>query len=241
MENIVPLKITTNKTNINIEEKGIGTNLVKSPVVDYAEISTRFPDILSYIQSRVELTRKTIFEILKKSKRLNDFLINPQVFMDQAIKEIRIELHKTIVDGLKYEKLDATSYEMSKLQEGEQNKEYIGDKIIPTKKSIYDYVYWESGVEKKFAEDLEKMQDIKYFIKLPNWFKIPTPVGSYNPDWAILKQNGKVVYMIRETKSTIDLNQLRLSEKDKIKCGIKHYESIDVDYSVCTSIKDAKL
>ena len=85
------------------------------------------------------------------------------------------------------------------------------------------------------------MQNIKYFIKLPNWFKVRTPVGNYNPDWAILKQNGDIVYMIRETKSSLDKLGLRGLESKKIQCGKAHFESIGVNYKVCTSIKNADL
>ncbi len=96
-------------------------------------------------------------------------------------------------------------------------------------------------MEKQFAVALENMQNIKYFIKLPGWFKVNTPVGDYNPDWAILKQNGDIVYMIRETKGALKVGSLRGLEKDKIKCGEKHFKSLGVNYKKCTSVKDADL
>ena len=71
------------------------------------------------------------------------------------------------------------------------------------------------------------------FIKLPFWFKIDTPIGSYNPDWAIVKQNGEKVYMVRETKGTIKDGGLRGDEKDKISCGMEHFTELHVDYDVC--------
>jgi len=83
--------------------------------------------------------------------------------------------------------------------------------------------------------------DIKYFIKLPGWFQVPTPIGSYNPDWAILRENGDIVYLIRETKSTKDQLKLRGFESAKIQCGARHFETIGVDYDVATSISDANL
>ena len=167
------------------------------------------PDILSYIQSSVELTRHTIFQILKKSGRLDDFIKNPQQFMDASVKCIQDELHRIIIEGIQYERLNEIAYEMSRFRTQEHEKEFINDRIVPTKKSLYDYITYDSITEKKFAEGLETLKDIKYFIKLPPWFKVPTPVGQYNPDWAILKQNGKIVYMIRETKGTKDALGLR--------------------------------
>ena len=86
---------------------------------------------------------------------------------------------------------------------------------------------------------MEANQKVKYYIKLPGWFTIDTPVGTYNPDWAILKQNGEVVYMIRETKSTKDQLKLRITESDKIHCGTRHFMTIGVDYDVATTIEDS--
>jgi len=93
--------------------------------------------------------------------------------------------------------------------------------------------------ERRFAKDLEANRNVKYYVKLPGWFTIDTPVGSYNPDWAILKQNGDVVYMMHETKSTKEQLKLRIPETDKIKCGRQHFMTIGVDYDVATSLEDS--
>lgn len=161
--------------------------------------------------------------------------------MDEVVKAIRNVLHRMIIEGIQYEKLDEISYQMSRFRTDEHKLEFAKDRVVKTEKSVYDYITYDSGVEKKFAEDLETMRNIKFFIKLPTWFKIPTPIGTYNPDWAILKQNGKIVYMIRETKSTKDKIKLRLPETDKIQCGYRHFEAIGVDYDVATSVEDANL
>jgi len=91
------------------------------------------------------------------------------------------------------------------------------------------------------AEGLEKLKNIKYFIKLPSWFKVKTPVGDYNPDWAILKKNGNIVYMIRETKASLSHLGLRGLEKAKIHCGEAHFKSIGISYKTCIDIKTADL
>ena len=241
MTEIKPLQITTTSTALDITRRGVGTRLTKTAVTDSITREKNLPDILSYMQDRLQLTRRTIFEILNKSGRLEDSLINPQQFMDLAIKEIKVVLNEFIINGIKYERLNVVSYEMSRFEEEVQKLEFINSKIIPTQKSIHDYICYDSKIEKKFAEDLENIDDIKYFIKLPNWFRVPTPIGDYNPDWAILKRNGDIVYMIRETKSTLNISELRPNEQNKVKCGGKHFESIDIDYKVCTSVEDAKL
>ena len=241
MEDVSPIKISVSNVDIKVETKGVKARLTKTK--DHYDLSERnkIPDILSYIQNQIPITRRTIFEILSQSERLNDFTSNPQKFMDLVVKEIRMVLNQLVIEGIQYEKLDRKFYEMSQFKEDEHKMEFVDDKIIPTEKSVYDYIYYESTPEKKFAEALENMENIKYFIKFPNWFKISTPVGEYNPDWAILKKNGDIIYMVRETKSSLDKLGLRGLENKKIQCGKAHFKSIDVNYKVCTSFEDAEL
>ncbi|MDE0119646.1 MAG: hypothetical protein OXM55_06545 [Bdellovibrionales bacterium] len=241
METVPAIKISISDVDIEVETKGVTAHLTKTPEHFYLLERNKIPDILSYIQNKIPITKRTIFEILEQSERLSDFISHPQKFMDLAVKEIQTVLNQLIIKGIKYEKLDKESYEMSRFKEDEHKMEFIDDKIIPTKKSIYDYIYYESTPEKRFAEALENMKNIKYFIKLPSWFKVSTPVGEYNPDWAILKQNGDIVYMIRETKSSLDKLGLRGLERKKIQCGRAHFESIGVNYKACTSIESADL
>ncbi len=232
MDKIIPLRLRSNLVDIDIKDSGVDAQMVRTPQMEYRAKATKLPDVLSYIQSKVELTRSTISEILKCSGRLLEFPVNPQAFMDACVKQIRDVLHRLVIEGIQYERLDQISYEMSKFREDEHKLEFANDRVVPTHKSIYDYILYDSGVEKKFAEDLNSMRDVKYFIKLPAWFKVPTPIGNYNPDWAILKENGRIVYMIRETKSTKDKLKLRIPETDKIKCGEAHFLAIGVDYAV---------
>ena len=241
MTAVKPIQISVLDADIKIESKGIKAHVTKTPDQYHIPERKTIPDILSYIQGKIPITRRTIFEILDQSGRLIDFASNPQQFMNLAVQEIQAVLNDLVIEGIKYEKLNKESYEMSRFEEEKHKMEFIDDKIIPTEKSIYDYIYYESAPEKKFAQALENMKDIKYFIKLPNWFKVSTPVGAYNPDWAILKNNGDIVYMIRETKSSLDTLGLRGLEKKKIQCGKAHFESIEINYKVCTSIENADL
>jgi type III restriction enzyme len=101
--------------------------------------------------------------------------------------------------------------------------------------SLYEYVVYESEVEREFARQLDQRTDIKLFVKLPGWFEIETPIGKYNPDWAVLKENGQALYLVRETKSTKDFLKLRTSEADKVRCGQKHFETLGVPFAVVVS------
>jgi type III restriction enzyme len=241
MPRVEAFKLKSTHVDVDVSDGGVSAILTRTPNVSYAGEARQLPDILSYVQSKVELTRSTIYEILKQSKRLNEFTVNPQAFMDMVVKEIRDVLHRMIIEGIQYEKLDEISYEMSQFRIDEHKMMFARDKIVPTKKSVYDYILYDSGVEKRFAEGLEHLRNIKYFIKLPGWFKVETPIGTYNPDWAILKENGKIVYMIRETKATKEQLQLRLPEVDKIECGRQHFIALGVDYDLATCIEDARL
>ena len=143
-----------------METKGVIAKHVRTPETTYSAPHKRVPDILSYIQSKVELTRCTIFKILKKSGRLRDFPVNPQRFMDAVVKSIRDVLHLMIIEGIQYEKLDTISYEMSKFRAEEHKLEFAKDRIVETKKSVYNYITYDSGVEKTFAKALESMKNI---------------------------------------------------------------------------------
>ncbi|MBY0404976.1 MAG: DEAD/DEAH box helicase family protein [Cyanobacteria bacterium] len=239
MPEIHPPKLRTDYVDVNIEARGLSATPFRSQGVEEISSSRQLPDILTYLQDKVELTRKTIYDILLSSRRLDEFKVNPQRFMDEVVKQLKLVLHQLVIEGIQYEKLESLSYEMSRFREDEHKLEFAGDRIVKTEKSVYDYITYDSSIEKQFAEDLEHMQDVKYFIKLPSWFRIPTPVGEYNPDWAILKQNGSIVYMIRETKSTKDKLKLRLPETEKIACGIKHFESIGIDFDVAITASEA--
>ncbi|MEM9885824.1 MAG: DEAD/DEAH box helicase family protein [Bacteroidota bacterium] len=238
MDKVLAPRLRTLTADLDINTSGVDAQLVMQGQAQHLPEIKYVPDILTYIQNKTELTRSTIHQILKQSGRLDDFLVHPQQFMDQSVKEIKMIMNDLIIEGIVYEKLEGIQYEMKRFEVDEHKLFYPEDRIIPSDKSVYDYVLWDSNVEKRFALDLNSSQQVKFFIKLPNWFTIDTPVGKYNPDWAILKQNGKVVYMIRETKSTKEQMKLRRAETDKIRCGKAHFECIGVDYDVALSVED---
>jgi type III restriction enzyme len=146
------------------------------------------------------------------------------------------ELHKLMIDGIKYEKIADQEWSM-RLFEDEEVISYLNNRL-EVQKSVYDAVVYDSEIERKFAEDLEKRTDIKLFVKLPRWFKVETPIGEYNPDWAILKHDDTVLYLVRETKGTKDFEKLRNSEAEKIRCGRKHFEELKVDFDVAVTARE---
>ena len=237
MEKIEPVKVLYREDVLNIENKGITTTNTRSNTVSLA-YSGKLPDILAYLQRETNLTRRTLVDILKSSGRLGEFAINPQRFMDEVVKCIQYELHRLMISGIVYEKLlvGETEWSMQRFQDNEL-KEYFGD-CIKVQKSVYETVVYDSNVELEFVQELDKpeREDIKLFVKLPAWFKVETPIGTYNPDWAIVKHEDETLYLVRETKSTKERNKLRPSEKDKITCGEAHFKALEVDFKVVTDV-----
>jgi len=196
------------------------------------------PDILAYLQNQTDLTRSTLVRILKESGRLGEIFVNPQRFMDQVAAILGHVLHELLVDGIKYERIAAgpgAEWEME-LFKNEELVNYLNS--LEVGKSVYEYVQYDSEIERAFAKQLDEREDIKLFVKLPEWFKVDTPLGSYNPDWAILKRDGQTLYLVRETKGTKDFLKLRTAEASKVRCGQRHFEALGVDFQVVTKAED---
>lgn len=223
-------------------EKGRIIRLGKVLETELARVNTEdldfrpaVPDLLAYLQRETELTRGTLARILKESGRLADAKVNPQQFIDQALAAIRNTLEALMVEGIKYERLEGEAYDMMLFE----SKELIGylDKIIDVERSIYDGVIFQSDVEHKFAEALDKREDVRLFVKLPDWFEVDTPLGKYRPDWAVVMVDGEQekLYFICETKGSKDPTKLRISERLKIESGRAHFKALEVPYVVETS------
>lgn len=228
-EKIKPAKIHIQSADVDIQKKGIEGKLKR----EESQVIFRLmyiPDILSILDKELEykITRNALAEIILKSERLDELTINPQEFMKQLIQVIKNELNKLIVEGIKYEKIENDYYEMRRF-EIEDVKGYFINKAVNCKHNVYDVVEYDSEIERRFAESLDRMSDVKLFVKLPSWFKIQTPLGTYNPDWAIVKHQDKTLYLVRETKGTLDYYKLRSSEDHKIQCGKVHFKALDKD------------
>lgn len=231
-EKVQPLRIVTTYTGIEVLRGGTKGNTLSEGRV---EVKGTFdlPDIVGELQAATSLTRTTIIDVLIKSKRLDEFIGNPNDFIAMVRKVLTDELAKLVIDGIQYEKIGGSIYELTELKlDGEKEKaQFLSEmyKVKNQEKTDFDYIPYDSKVEEEFARRLDNSDDIKMFMKLPAKFKVPTPVGFYNPDWAIVK--GDQVYMIRETKSTMDKSKLRPTELAKIRSARKHFEAIGVDYA----------
>ena len=222
-------------------EEGIGGNLTDLSVAQAPAARYLIPDVYAYIQSRVDVTRSTIFEMLEQSARCGELEINPQLFLDRVVAAIKRTLSSLLVEGVKYEQINGQCYEMSLFAyDGEECLANLF-KVTNADKTLADYVAVESGVERDFARDCEADAQIKFFFKLPRGFKIPTPLGHYTPDWAVIFEHDRRVYFVAETKGTLDRQLLREVERLKIECGERHFalfKPLGVEYRVATATKD---
>lgn len=236
MPHIEKPRIKVTAGQVDITKAGVDARAISVAEERIEYGSMQLPDLLAYLQNETELTRSTLVRILKESERLGELFHNPQLFMDTVASTLKYELHRLLVDGIKYERIPGTGSEAEWEQVLFKNEEMINYlTALQVKKSVYEYVVYESDVEREFARKLDQREDIKLFVKLPSWFKINTPVGEYNPDWAILKHDGQALYLVRETKGTRDFLKLRTSEADKVRCGEKHFNLLGVPFDVVTN------
>ena len=169
-------------------------------------------------------------KILTECERLDDFKRNPQQFIEQAAEIINRCKRMALVDGIRYQRLGDDAVWAQELFETEELTGYLTNMLRDTKRSIYEHVVYDSATERDFADALEKDDDVVLYAKLPGWFKVPTPLGSYNPDWAVLvnKDGTRRVYFVVETKSSLFTDDLRNKESAKIECGKAHFKALAV-------------
>ncbi len=236
--------IRTIKTGMNLVKEGVEGYQINFGVHRITDYKSDVPDIAGYIQSRTELTRTTIIKILRESGRLTDVLKNPQLFLDMAVKQIRDVLTELMVEGIKYEKIGDTEYYQMELfaeKELDGYKDYLY-KVKNEDKTLYNYIPFDSEVELKFAQQCETNERVEFYIKLPGWFVINTPIGTYNPDWALIFNNDKRIYFVAETKFSLDPKQRYSHENYKIKCGTAHFKEFDgVVYQTAKELKDLRI
>jgi type III restriction enzyme len=251
---IRPPHVEIRKAKVETEGEAFVAVQVAERATPYTPEAQPFPnlvEVLSALMERttppVRLTRRTLLEIFKQASPeiQTAALKNPFEFATVATRIIKSRLADQLVNGIQYEKINQW-YEMTQFEDIPG----WSDNLVPAEHSLYDHVVYESEIEKAFVEALEHREDVKLYVKLPGWFTVPTPVGEYNPDWAIVLEprdefgnptGEELLYLVRETKDTTNLEELRLDEARKIKCGERHFRvALGVDYQVVTDARELK-
>lgn len=247
MPKVRPLEVSSIRADISVNESGVagkatGTSIVKASQGRVYDL----PDPITEIQDVVGLTRATVKKILVGCGRLEEFAVDPATFLAQVTSKIQKAKNAAIAKGIKYVKLPDDEWFTMKDLETNEAKGYLGQNAWKPEhdgKSLYNYVIYDSStVEQPFAVELDLAEEVKVFAKLPDSFKIDTPLGSYNPDWAyVVEQDGENrVYFVTETKGGGNVDPaLRPAERAKIDCARKHFDALELgdnfEYDVKTT------
>lgn len=222
-------QIRVERAGISIAKEGIDATIIGGQSQELSQVK-RSIDCVETIKNETKLTRSSVIEILEKAKNTESLINNPEKFIYEVIKIIREELVIDYIQQISYEVIPE-KYNVAQFE----NIQSYKDSTQSVANSIYEAIVFDSDVEQKFALDLDKDERIKLFIKLPGWFKVETPIGGYNPDWAIVtskidlrgNEASEKVYFVIETKGGTNL---RASERAKIDSAKKHFEVISVNY-----------
>ncbi len=188
-------------------------------------------DLIGKLVDETGLTRKAIIAILQGIQPVvfNQFKDNPEEFISRAAQLINDQKATAIIEHITYEVLDekyGTDIFTNPIIKGK-----LGVNAMKATKHLYDHIVYDSSNERDFATDLDANTDVAVYVKLPDGFYISTPVGHYNPDWAIAFREGSVkrIYFVAETKGSMNSMQLRLIEESKIHCAKEHFKAISGD------------
>jgi len=213
------------------------------------------PDFVGQVQAKTGLAKSTVARILLDSGRIADAVNNPQAFIDHAAETVNAVKREFLVygdgtdgSGVKYLKLDDAYYEMRRFEDDDLMEVFASNvkAVVKQEKTLFSHIVIDSnsGPERLFAQACEDNEDVLFYIKLPRWFQIETPVGPYNPDWALAYRNDKTLYFVAETKKTGDgdhvkLDLLRPIEDLKIECGKRHFKNFEqVCFKVVSSLTE---
>lgn len=228
------------------EELVSGASFVKEESASYgvtitANSNVKY-DLIGKLVDETGLTRKAVIAILQgiQPHVFDQFKDNPEEFIVKAAALINDEKATAIIEHITYDVLDE-HYGMDVFTDP-TIKGKLGVNAMKAKKHLYDHIVYDSSNERDFATDLDTNTDVAVYVKLPDGFYISTPVGHYNPDWAIAFYEGKVkhIYFVAETKGSMSSMQLRLIEESKIHCAREHFKAIsngNVVYDVVDSYK----
>lgn len=221
-------KLIYNKVDVQITKGGL---IASEAVSEYGVINEHvevLPDIVSYLQNETQLTRKSIVKILTSCTNLNYFKINPQKYIEGCIDIINEQRRLHIIDGIVYKRINGSEYSIQELFINETLTGYLKKNMLESAKSPYEYVVYDSMVESTLAKEFEKNSNVKVYTKLPKKFIIDTPLGGYNPDWAVLfeDEGEQQLFFVVESKGTMGFEFLRPSEQGKIECGKAHFKEL---------------
>jgi len=226
---MAPIKrpmISVAATHIAITEQGV-TGVGQGMQTGAIEARYAIPDLLAQIQAKTSLSRSTVAAILLNSKRLGDAMNNPQAFVDRVAELINGVKRNLMVRDVEYVRAEGHEYEMCQFEQDDLREVFESNVVAVGRqeKTLFSHLVMNSNdsLEREFAERCEQDEDVLFYMKLPRWFKIDTPVGPYTPDWAVVYKGDQTFYFVVETK---DRDLLSPVERQKIECGERHFKTL---------------
>jgi type III restriction enzyme len=247
-------KVLLTRADLNQTTEGVmGTETGRR--TQEVQVHYVMPDFVGQVQAKTGLSKPTVARILIEGGRLAEAVKNPQAFIDQAAEVINSIKREFLVygdgshgSGVRYLKVNGAAYEMRRFEEGDLMEAFRANTIEVGKpeKTLFSHIVIDSnsGPERGFAQACEDNDDVLFYVKLPRWFQIETPVGAYNPDWAVAYRNDEVLYFVAETKKTgqggpVQRGLLRPLEDYRIECGHRHFRDFEgVKFRVVSSLAE---
>ncbi|MDR1299626.1 MAG: type III deoxyribonuclease [Oscillospiraceae bacterium] len=229
-ERVSKAKIVSRTARMNVDQSGVTHTETELRTADMGDEAHRLPDFLRAVDNECFLSQRTVAELLIESGRVADFLGNPQRMIEVFIEAIRRVQGAMEIEGIRYIRLDGEEYYWQEIFDSEELTAFLDHNAIAVEHSVYDYIKYDSDtVERPFAAALDDDPDVRMFFKIPDKFKIETPIGTYNPDWAVYmdKDGEQRFYFVLETKGTTYIGDLRTPEQQKIRCGERHFAALD--------------
>lgn len=233
MPKVKPIEVIASHVGINIKDTGIlvDSASIRTSIVSAGDMCVYdLPDPIAELQDAVGLTRSTLARILDEADYHEQFRTDPMTYLTQVAAKIEAAKNEVVAKGIKYTKLPESQWYTMDILAVDDLRAYLGQNAWKpvNRKSIYSYVVYDSStVEQPYAVALDRAEAVKVFAKLPSRFKIDTPLGSYNPDWAYVEEvDGRErVYFVMETKGKARGTN-RPTEEAKIDCAEKHFEAL---------------
>jgi type III restriction enzyme len=229
MPAIPQARVVTATAAINVQRSGVTYSETAVQTTNIRDAQAKLPDFLRMVDEVCFIPQRIYLRILRDSGRVRDFLNNPQRFTELFIETLKSVLHGMEIDGIRYMRLDGREYYVQEIFDSEELIANLDKNAVPVRNSTHDYVIYDSStVERPFALALDSDPDVKLFFKIPSRFKIETPIGTYNPDWAVYmdKDGAEKLYFVLETKGTTQKRDLRTPEQQKIHCGERHFQAL---------------
>lgn len=222
---IARLQLKSNTAQIEMDRTGLSPQSKGSAVKSTELTSCMIPDVFSFIQSRIKLSRGSIVAVLKECDRANELMLNPQRFLEHMVAAFERARNEILYEGgVKYEHGAAWGLDYTQQLFTDELGEVLQEQVLQVKegyedKTPFNFYRTDSITEDCFARDCEVSEEVKFFFKIPRGFKIPTPIGNYSPDWAVVLERDNKLYFVAETKGTSDPSKLRGDEKFKVLMG----------------------